>query len=90
MRRHLHQALPHYHVIDELDDVPRELRGLHSDNPVNRPRLGGVQIELPPRVRGLGPFWTGAPHVARGERAPHTEALIGALAAAARTWAGGH
>ena len=37
--------------------IPRELRGLHPDNPVNVPPLGGVQIELPPRVRGLGPRW---------------------------------
>ena len=27
------------------------LRGVHPDNPVNRVRDGGVQIELPPRVR---------------------------------------
>jgi phage replication-related protein YjqB (UPF0714/DUF867 family) len=88
VRVHLRRALPHYHVIDDIDQVPRELRGLHPENPVNRPRSGGVQLELPPRVRGLGPFWTGARHVERGERAPHTEALIHALVAAARTWDG--
>ena len=32
-----------------------ELRGLHPSNPVNVPPGGGVQLELPPRVRGLGP-----------------------------------
>ena len=37
--------------------IPRELRGLHPDNPVNVPPDGGVQLELPPRVRGLGPRW---------------------------------
>lgn len=38
-------------VIDELPDIPQELRGVHPRNPVNLPRLGGVQLELPPRVR---------------------------------------
>ena len=41
----------------DLDAIPRELRGLHPDNPVNVPPHGGVQLELPPRVRGLGPRW---------------------------------
>ena len=51
----LRPALPDYDVVLDLDAIPRELRGLHPDNPVNIPRLGGVQLELPPRVRGLGP-----------------------------------
>ena len=34
---------------------PRELRGLHPDNPVNRVRDGGAQLELTPRVRGISP-----------------------------------
>lgn len=38
-------------VIDELPDIPQELRGVHARNPVNLPRNGGVQLELPPRVR---------------------------------------
>jgi phage replication-related protein YjqB (UPF0714/DUF867 family) len=38
-------------VIDELEDVPPELRGVHGRNPVNRPSDAGVQLELPPRVR---------------------------------------
>lgn len=100
---HLVPGLPEYHVVDDLDDVPVELRGLHPDNPVNRPRQAGVQVELPPRVRGIGPFWdrddaeqpsnieelpapgTGSASKNRGLR-PHTEALIDALASAARTW----
>ncbi len=87
-----------YEVIDDLDAVPVELRGLHPDNPVNRPRGAGVQLELPPRVRGLGPFWAEhraarPPRAARAtanerERVPHTEALIDALAAAAVSWRG--
>jgi phage replication-related protein YjqB (UPF0714/DUF867 family) len=87
LARHLAAALrpglPDYDVVDDIDQIPRELRGLHPDNPVNRPRHGGVQLELPPRVRGLGPFWQDSDH---DGRAPHTEALIHALATAARTW----
>ena len=81
---HLGRALPDYTVVDELDAIPAELRGLHPDNPANRPTEGGVQLELPPRVRGMGPFWDG--HDSNGLR-PHTEALVAALAAAARSWA---
>lgn len=51
-------ALPGYEIVTDLDEIPLELRGLHPDNPVNRVRGGGVQIELPPRVRGLGPRGT--------------------------------
>ena len=82
----LRRGLPDYDVVDDLDAIPRELRGLHPDNPVNRPRHGGVQLELPPRVRGLGPFWKDRDGTGR---APHTESLIDALAAAARTWPSG-
>lgn len=79
-------ALPDYHVVHDLDAIPAELRGRHPDNPVNRARGGGVQIELPPRVRGLGPVWAnwdgpGLP--------PPTEALVDALAAAALADHGG-
>jgi phage replication-related protein YjqB (UPF0714/DUF867 family) len=49
---HLRGALPGFNVTDDLSAIPAELRGLHLDNPVNRPRQGGVQLELPPRVRG--------------------------------------
>lgn len=38
-------------VVDELDEIPRALRGVHPRNPVNLPPGGGVQLELPPRVR---------------------------------------
>ena len=79
LARHLRAALPAYEVIDDLEDVPRPLRGLHPDNPVNRPRRGGVQIELPPRVRGNGPFWNGWDG---GWPTPHTETLVDGLVAA--------
>lgn len=80
--RHLGRALPAYEVVDDLEAVPVELRGLHPDNPVNRVPGGGVQLELPPRVRGSGPGW--AEHLGRG--VPPWCGLIDALAGAARSW----
>lgn len=79
---HLRRALPAYDVVTDLDRIPRELRGVHPRNPVNRPRHAGVQIELPPRVRGSSPLWWDweGPGLV-----PHTEALIDGLADAART-----
>jgi phage replication-related protein YjqB (UPF0714/DUF867 family) len=72
--------LPHYDIVDDLEAIPVELRGLHPDNPVNRLRRGGVQLELPPRVRGLGPYWGGErSEDAPGSLRPHTIALIDAL-----------
>ncbi len=79
--RHLRDALPAYEVIDHLDDIPRTLRGIHPRNPVNLPVGAGVQIELPPRVRGNGPFWNAWDG---GFPTPHTEALIDGLTAAVR------
>jgi phage replication-related protein YjqB (UPF0714/DUF867 family) len=73
----LRDALPDYRVISDLNEIPTELRGLHPDNPVNRVRGGGVQVELPPRVRGLGPVW--ADWAGPGPPPP-TTALIEALA----------
>jgi hypothetical protein len=46
---------------------------------VNLPRVGGVQIELPPRVRGSSPLWWDW----EDGLVPHTRSLIAALAAAA-------
>lgn len=65
----LRAELDEFEVIDDVEAIPRELRGLHHRNPVNLPREGGIQIELPPRVRGLGP--NGDPH--------HVEALVRGL-----------
>ena len=79
----LRSALPGYEVIDDLDGIPAALRGLHPDNPVNRPRRAGVQIELPPRVRGNGPFWNGWDG---GWPTPHTECLIDGLVRALASW----
>jgi phage replication-related protein YjqB (UPF0714/DUF867 family) len=75
----LRQALPEYTWLDDLEAMPVALRGLDRRNPVNRPRRAGVQIELPPRVRGMGPHWDG-----HARPVPHTVALVDALAAIAR------
>jgi phage replication-related protein YjqB (UPF0714/DUF867 family) len=55
LARALTRALPQYRWIADLDSMPRHLRGLHPANPVNRVAQGGVQLELPPRVRRAGP-----------------------------------
>jgi phage replication-related protein YjqB (UPF0714/DUF867 family) len=79
----LRPALPDYDVVTDLESIPGELRGLHAANPVNLPRQRGVQVELPPRVRGRTPHWAhwrGPGHV------PPVESLIAALATAALSW----
>ena len=80
---HLRPALPEYEIVDDLEVIPAALRGVHPENPVNGPRRAGVQLELPPRVRGKGPFWKD--HTGPGLK-PHTKALAAALADAARSW----
>jgi phage replication-related protein YjqB (UPF0714/DUF867 family) len=79
----LRRWLPAYDVITDLDAIPPNLRGLHPDNPVNLPRQAGVQIELPPRVRGSSPMWW---DWERPGLTPHTEALIEGLVEAAVSW----
>jgi phage replication-related protein YjqB (UPF0714/DUF867 family) len=84
VRARLAPGLPDYEVVDDLTAIPPTLRGIHPRNPVNLPAGGGVQVELPPRVRGLTPHWAswtgpGLP--------PPTEALVAGLADAAATWA---
>jgi phage replication-related protein YjqB (UPF0714/DUF867 family) len=79
----LRARLPAYEIATDLELIPSELRGLHRENPVNLPRRQGVQIELPPRVRGTTPLfwdWEGP------GPAPHTQALIDGLVEAATTW----
>ena len=80
----LRSRLPAYDIRTDLESIPSDLRGQHVSNPVNLPRNQGVQIELPPRVRGSSPMWwdwEGPGHT------PHTEALITGLADAAAAWA---
>jgi phage replication-related protein YjqB (UPF0714/DUF867 family) len=50
-RRLLHDRFTGYHVADE-----RIRLGFHPSNPVNLPSSHGVQIELPPGLRGIGDF----------------------------------
>jgi phage replication-related protein YjqB (UPF0714/DUF867 family) len=68
----LNARLDHdFAVLDDLELIPEALRGQHPDNPVNRLRHGGVQLELPPRVRP----GTGAPTY----RAAYERAVVDAL-----------
>jgi phage replication-related protein YjqB (UPF0714/DUF867 family) len=78
---HLRAYLPEFEAVDDLESIPIELRGLHRDNPVNRARIGGVQLELPPRVRGLTPHAEDMPRT--DGRIAWTNALIDALVAVA-------
>jgi phage replication-related protein YjqB (UPF0714/DUF867 family) len=78
-----HFDVPGYRIITDLDSIPRELRGMHPDNPVNRVRGGGTQLELSPRLRGTSP--RSAPPEEDG-LSPPTSALIQGLVAAARSW----
>jgi phage replication-related protein YjqB (UPF0714/DUF867 family) len=77
----LRTYLSEFTVIDDLDEIPVELRGLHPDNPVNKPRLGGVQLELPPSVRGASPSRRD-----RGCPCSPMPGVIDALIEAASTW----
>ncbi len=84
---HLRRALPYYDTIDDLDRIPIGLRGQHPTNPCNLPSNGGIQLELPPRVRGLSPlanYWPTSP--GDGTLFPHLNYLIDGLAEAARCW----
>jgi phage replication-related protein YjqB (UPF0714/DUF867 family) len=81
---HLRPRLPEYDIVTELERIPKELRGLHPDNPVNLPTQQGVQIELPPRIRGSSPMWAEWDHT---EMVPHMASLIDGLADAAMSWA---
>jgi phage replication-related protein YjqB (UPF0714/DUF867 family) len=77
--------IPGYRVVTDLDDIPAELRGLHADNPVNRPRDDGAQVELPARVRGTSPR---SQPPGSGGLSPATAALVAGLADAAMSWPG--
>jgi phage replication-related protein YjqB (UPF0714/DUF867 family) len=72
----LRAALPDYRVVDDLEAIPRRLRGIDPRNPVNR-AARGVQLELPHPVRAIGPYGRGP---AGDRHRQHTEALVDALA----------
>lgn len=63
--------LPGYQVITDLAAIPREPCGLHPNNPVNRVRDGGIQLELPLQVRGrTSPAEPRADDLCPGHRRP--------------------
>lgn len=76
----LRSRLRGFDVVDDLEAIPRRMRGLHRRNPVNVPRGAGVQVEIPPGLRGLGPRFRGCDPEARLRAA---EPLIQALVAVA-------
>ncbi len=84
---HLRPALPGYDIVTDLDRIPAPLRGLDPRNPVNRPPAGGVQLELPPRVRGNTP---NSPPPDADDLVPDARVLVDALAAAASSWLACH
>lgn len=85
LARHLarHIDVPGYQVITALDAIPRELRGMHPNNPVNQVRDGGTQLELSSRVRGISPR---SPLPGEDGWSPVTAALLKGLVAAATCW----
>ncbi|MFL6207176.1 MAG: poly-gamma-glutamate hydrolase family protein [Acidimicrobiales bacterium] len=81
---HLRRAMPGYQVVDDLEAIPRDLRGVHRANPVNLPAQSGVQLELPPRPRSRTvPMWRDLP---ASDPIPHQLDLISGLVAAIRSW----
>lgn len=80
---HLRHSLPAYDIVTDVERIPKELRGMHPRNPVNLPRAQGVQIELPPRVRGSSPLWW---DWEGPELTPHTVSLVDGLVEALASW----
>jgi phage replication-related protein YjqB (UPF0714/DUF867 family)/gamma-glutamylcyclotransferase (GGCT)/AIG2-like uncharacterized protein YtfP len=78
-----HVVVPGYELVTDLEQIPRELRGLHPDNPVNQPSGGGAQLELSPRVRGISPR---SGMVGDDGLTPATSRLVDGLVLAARSW----
>lgn len=76
---------PKFKVIATLDEIPRELRGVSTKNPVNLPKHQGVQLELPPGVRWNfdARSWGDAQGL---EPTPLINSVVDALAAAATEW----
>ncbi|MEL7157212.1 MAG: poly-gamma-glutamate hydrolase family protein, partial [Actinomycetota bacterium] len=83
----IRDAVPAYQVIDDLEAIPRSLRGMHPRNPCNLTAKGGMQLELPPRIRGLTPLvWYWPSHDYENRRFPHVNLLVDGLVEAALTW----
>jgi len=75
-----------YRVVVDLEDIPKELRGVHAKNPVNLPSNQGVQVELPPGLRWnrSAHTWGDSPGL---EPTVGITAVIDSLAAMAQRWA---
>ena len=83
---HLREGLPRrYRVLDDLDAIPKELRGQHPRNPVNRPPGQGVQLELPPTIRWNVREWGWSDHEGIS-RTADVDRLIDSLSAAVTSW----
>lgn len=83
---HLRSGLPRrFRVLDDLEAIPRELRGQHPRNPVNRPPNHGVQIELPPTIRWNMREWGWSDHEGVS-RTPDVHRLIDSLCLAIMSW----
>ena len=83
---HLRDELPEpYQVLDDLDAIPKGLRGQHARNPVNRVRERGVQLELPPSIRWNHAENGWSDHLGTS-RTAHVDQLIDALSAAVSSW----
>ena len=81
----LRVALPDYSFETRLEEIPKELRGLHSKNPVNVPPLAGVQLELPPTLRWNREEWGWSDNGGIG-RAKQVNTLISSLSNAVNAW----
>jgi len=85
---HLRDGLPRrYRVLDDLESIPKELRGQHPRNPVNHPPEQGVQIELPPTIRWNMGEWGWSDHEGIS-RTRDVHRLIDSLASAVASWPG--
>ena len=83
---HLRGVLPEdYRVVDEIEAIPKPLRGLHPNNPVNLVPNKGVQVEIPPGLRWNSDygFWSDVDDTPRAEQ---LDLLINGLVTAIRQW----
>ncbi|MEE2682824.1 MAG: poly-gamma-glutamate hydrolase family protein [Actinomycetota bacterium] len=85
MASFLRIALPEYSFETSLEEIPKELRGLHPNNPVNIPPMAGVQVEIPPTLRWNREEWGWSDNGGIG-RAEQVNTLIESLSQAVMVW----
>lgn len=83
---HMAPRLPGYEFRVDPGHIPDGLGGRHPANPVNLPRGGGAQLELPPTLRWNHRERGWSDHDGVG-RAPQVVGLVAALSDAALGWA---